>query len=127
MLGGGAALGVSGLSSTRSAAQAQYGTATVTVTTGGVTTVVTGVTTTTTVPTTVTTTETLGEEEEELPREEQADEQAAQPAQRAARALEGDELPFTGYLAIPLLIAGLVMLVAGLALRRSRRMLQSVE
>jgi hypothetical protein len=45
--------------------------------------------------------------------------QAQAPAQ--LKAVAGGELPFTGYLAIPLLLAGLVMLAAGLVLRRSGR------
>ncbi|MGI8728980.1 MAG: hypothetical protein ACR2LK_03150 [Solirubrobacteraceae bacterium] len=44
---------------------------------------------------------------------------AQAPAQ--LKAVAGGELPFTGYLAIPLLLAGLVMLAAGLVLRRNGR------
>ncbi len=42
---------------------------------------------------------------------------AAQPA-RQLESSSDDELPFTGYAAIPLLLAGLALLVAGLVLRR---------
>lgn len=44
----------------------------------------------------------------------------AQPRQIAAAGGEG-ELPFTGILAIPLLVAGLVLLTSGVALRRAAR------
>jgi len=42
----------------------------------------------------------------------------AQPA-RQLESSSDDELPFTGYAAIPLLLAGLALLVVGLVLRRS--------
>ena len=44
-------------------------------------------------------------------------EQAAQPTRQAA-AGGGDELPFTGFAALPILIGGMVLLAGGLVLRR---------
>lgn len=46
---------------------------------------------------------------------------AAAQAPRQLSASQADRLPFTGYAAIPLLIIGLTLLVAGLVLRRSTR------
>jgi hypothetical protein len=41
-----------------------------------------------------------------------------QPAQQVEAGASGGQLPFTGYLAIPVLIGGVVLLSAGLVLRR---------
>lgn len=46
---------------------------------------------------------------------------AAAQAPRQLSASQADQLPFTGYAAIPLLLIGLALLVAGLVLRRSTR------
>jgi hypothetical protein len=46
---------------------------------------------------------------------------AAAQAPRQLSASQADRLPFTGYAAIPLLLVGLALLVAGLVLRRSTR------
>ncbi|MEA2271783.1 MAG: hypothetical protein QOI98_491 [Solirubrobacteraceae bacterium] len=113
MLGGGAALGVDGLSSTRSASIAQYGT-----TNTGVTN--TGTEQVAPTQTEGTTTETpssgnLGETAKPKP---------AQQVQ-AARQVASNELPFTGYLAIPILLLGIAMLGGGLVLRRSRHRLDA--
>lgn len=43
---------------------------------------------------------------------------AAAQASRQAQALQGDQLPFTGYAAIPLLLMGIALLASGFVLRR---------
>ena len=126
MLGGGAALGVSGLSSTRSASIAQYGGGTTTTSTTVVTNVVTPSTTTGTTVTTPPTTTT--ETTEEQPVQENLGENGGKkPAGEVAPAkqVSAESLPFTGYLAIPVLVLGLVFLGAGLVLRRSQRRLEA--
>jgi hypothetical protein len=45
-------------------------------------------------------------------------ETAAQPERQAAAAADTDELPFTGFAAIPVLLGGLALLTGGLILRR---------
>lgn len=55
-----------------------------------------------------------------------AGEQASSPAAtaqapRQVAAAQGDQLPFTGYAAIPLLLVGLALLASGLVLRRGSR------
>ena len=45
----------------------------------------------------------------------------SQPARQQAAAAEGDELPFTGFAAIPVLLGGLALLSGGLVLRRRTR------
>jgi uncharacterized protein GlcG (DUF336 family) len=121
MLGGGAALGVSGLSSTRSASIAQYGT-----TTTAVTNQVTTTAATTTPPAIVTQevapTQTSGEQPSGGILGENKGQKPAREVQ-AVKQVASNELPFTGYLAIPVLVLGLVMLAGGLALRRSGRRL----
>jgi hypothetical protein len=130
MLGGGAALGVSGLSATRSASIAQYGTtpSTPTTPTNVVTNVVTpGTTTTTTGTTTQAPTETTSTDETPPTNENLGENANRRPAGavQGARQVASNELPFTGYLAIPILILGLAMLAGGFALRRSQRRLES--
>lgn len=46
---------------------------------------------------------------------------AVAQAPRQLEASQGDQLPFTGYAAIPLLLGGLALLAVGLVLRRSTR------
>jgi hypothetical protein len=46
---------------------------------------------------------------------------AVAQAPRQLESSQGDQLPFTGYAAIPLLLGGLVLLAVGLVLRRSTR------
>jgi hypothetical protein len=116
MLGGGAALGVSGLSSTRSASIAQYNTTATSVVTTQVT--QTQTQTQTQAPTQTEETpsrENLGEREHGAP----------EGAVQGARQVSANKLPFTGYLAIPILLLGLAMLGGGAALRRSARKLDS--
>lgn len=66
----------------------------------------------------------LGEEDasDDLGGEEAADEEAVQPSRQVEAGANG-ELPFTGFLAIPILIGGVALLTTGLVLRRqtSRR------
>ena len=75
-----------------------------------------------------------GEAESSPPREEpenapaKEEEGGALPAeetqptrQQAAAAQSGDELPFTGFAAVPILIGGLALLTGGLVLRRRTR------
>lgn len=112
MLGGGAALGVDGLSSTRSASIAQYGTTN------------TGVTTTGTEQVAPTQTEGTTQPPESGNLGETAKPKPAQQVQ-AARQVASNELPFTGYLAIPILLLGIAMLGGGLVLRRSRHRLDA--
>jgi len=47
-----------------------------------------------------------------------AREQAAQPTRQAEAGGNGDELPFTGLAAIPILLGGMMLLAGGLVLRR---------
>ncbi|CAA9504870.1 MAG: hypothetical protein AVDCRST_MAG67-2266 [uncultured Solirubrobacteraceae bacterium] len=119
MSSGGAAIGVTALSTTSDASQAQYGTATQTTPRSDVT------------PQNVTPqgdtlaggdqgtnppsggVKNAGDESTPTPTA-----QAAQPA-RQLESNSADELPFTGYAAIPLLLVGLALLVTGLVLRRS--------
>jgi len=116
MSGSGAALGVSALSAPNSASEAQYGP--VTTTTSPLVPSGDGV-------------ETLGgPDESEAPapsgRKEATGEPSSTPAAKvqAPRQLEAsgrDELPFTGYAAIPLLLGGLILLASGLLIRRGTR------
>jgi hypothetical protein len=46
---------------------------------------------------------------------------AVQPSRQVAVSSGGDELPFTGFLAIPVLIGGVALLATGLVLRRQMR------
>ena len=48
-------------------------------------------------------------------------EEAVQPARQVAAGSAGNELPFTGFLAIPVLIGGVALLSTGLVLRRQAR------
>ena len=50
-----------------------------------------------------------------------AGEEAVQPARQVAAGSAGNELPFTGFLAIPVLIGGVALLSTGLVLRRQAR------
>jgi hypothetical protein len=47
-----------------------------------------------------------------------AGEQALQPARQVETGASGSQLPFTGFLAIPVLLGGVALLTAGLVLRR---------
>ena len=58
----------------------------------------------------------LGDEDEETGRR-----RAVQPRQVESGADSGDELPFTGFLALPVLLGGVALLSAGLVLRRRTR------
>jgi hypothetical protein len=51
----------------------------------------------------------------------EAGDEAVQPARQVAAGSSGDELPFTGFLAIPVLIGGVALLGTGLVLRRRTR------
>jgi len=65
----------------------------------------------------------LGEEESgggEQPAEEAQPNEAAQPA-RQVEAGAGNELPFTGFAALPVLLGGVVLLGGGLVLRARTR------
>jgi type VI protein secretion system component VasF len=65
----------------------------------------------------------LGEEETgggEAPAQEAQPAEAAQPA-RQVEAGAGDELPFTGFAALPVLLGGVVLLGGGLVLRARTR------
>jgi hypothetical protein len=53
-----------------------------------------------------------------LPAEESETGTATQPERQAAAAADTDELPFTGFAAIPVLLGGLALLTGGLILRR---------
>ena len=124
MLGGGAALGVSGLSSTRSASIAQYN-ATPTSVTPGVTTQVTTTQAPATTTTEVSPTTTTGEEGPSGGTLGERGNHAPAGAVQGARQVSGKSLPFTGYLAIPILLLGLAMLGGGAALRRSARRIEN--
>lgn len=116
MSSGGAALGVSALSTTTDASQAQYGPVTTHTDTKPETLVPSGNTLAGTDDTNVTPAAggTKDATDESTPAAK------AQPA-RQLESGSGDKLPFTGYAAIPLLLAGLALLVSGLVLRRSTR------
>ena len=99
MCGTGAALSVSGVSGSGSSGDAQYPT-----------------TPTQTVnPTTDTGTSTPGDVPSALTPIEASDVQSTEQVS------SGDTLPFTGFAAIPVLIGGLVLLGAGLVLRRGSK------
>jgi hypothetical protein len=51
----------------------------------------------------------------------EGDEEAVQPARQVAVSSGGNELPFTGFLAIPVLIGGVALLSTGLVLRHRAR------
>jgi hypothetical protein len=51
---------------------------------------------------------------------EESDE-VVQPTRQVAAGSEGGELPFTGFLAIPVLVGGVALLTTGLVLRRQTR------
>jgi hypothetical protein len=53
-----------------------------------------------------------------LPAEDSQTGTATQPERQAAAAADTDELPFTGFAAIPVLLGGLALLTGGLILRR---------
>jgi len=63
-----------------------------------------------------------GPDEEQTPDEvigdATGDADAVQPARQVAAESSGDELPFTGFLAVPVLIGGIALLSGGLVLRR---------
>ena len=108
MSSGGAALGVSALSTDLTASSAQYGAPAGDTAPGG----------------------TLGETSEGGPQnrgggdvagERQSGGVAGAQAPRQVASSQADELPFTGYASIPLLLVGLALLASGLVLRRSTR------
>lgn len=51
----------------------------------------------------------------------EAGEEVVQPSRQVAAGSSGDELPFTGFLAIPVLVGGVALLGTGLVLRRQTR------
>lgn len=110
MCSGGAAIGVTALSTTFDASQAQYGPVETTPSDNAPSGDTLG-------------TDSSGSDTADTPAgsatKGTSDEQTAtaQPA-RQLEAADGDDLPFTGYAAIPLLLLGLALLVAGLLLRR---------
>jgi hypothetical protein len=66
----------------------------------------------------------LGEEESGgggAQEENAAPEEVVQPARQVAAGSGGNELPFTGFLAIPVLVGGVALLTTGLVLRRQTR------
>ena len=64
----------------------------------------------------------LGEEESGGAQEENAaPEEVVQPARQVTAGSSGNELPFTGLLAIPVLVGGVALLSTGLVLRRQTR------
>ena len=66
-----------------------------------------------------------GEEEtppgDVLGEEDESSDDVQQPRQVESGADTGDELPFTGFLALPVLLGGVALLSAGLVLRRRTR------
>jgi len=54
-----------------------------------------------------------------LPAETQTPPSAVQPARQLEQGTSASSLPFTGFAALPVLLAGLVLLTAGLVMRRS--------
>lgn len=118
MSSGGAALGVSALSATTDASQAQYGpvvtdtdkSAPATLAPSGDTLAATDDTNVAPAP--------KGATKDATDESTPTSTAKAQPA-RQLEAGDDDKLPFTGYAAIPLLLAGLFLLVSGLVLRRS--------
>jgi len=107
MSGAGAGLAVSGVSGSGSSGDAQYPTTTTTtVTTQEVLPTTESTDTQTVAPTTETNVPT--------------DTSASDPAQatRQVETNDGDTLPFTGYAAIPVLLAGIALLTAGMIMRR---------
>ena len=54
-----------------------------------------------------------------LPAETQTPPSAVQPARQLEQATPASSLPFTGFAALPVLLAGLVLLSVGLVMRRS--------
>lgn len=66
--------------------------------------------------------EVLGEEERGGAEQDgAAGEEVVQPSRQVAAGSSGDELPFTGFLAIPVLVGGVALLSTGLVLRRRTR------
>ena len=53
--------------------------------------------------------------------EDESSDDVQQPRQVESGANSGDELPFTGFLALPVLLGGVALLSAGLVLRRRTR------
>jgi hypothetical protein len=56
-----------------------------------------------------------------LGEEDESSDDVQQPRQVESGANTGDELPFTGFLALPVLLGGVALLSAGLVLRRRTR------
>jgi hypothetical protein len=110
MTGGGASLAISGLASDTTAVQAQYQVA--------------GAGTTETTPAAEDESAVAGESDENDPSlggtagETDAGEEAAQAPVQVAVASGDDELPFTGFAAIPIVIAGALLIAVGALLRR---------
>jgi len=116
MSSGGAALGVSALSTTTDASQAQYGP--VVTTTAAKTPESLGPSGNTLAGDDTQVTPARSDRRDATHASTPTSTAQAQPA-RQLEASSDDKLPFTGYAAIPLLLAGLLLLVSGLVLRRS--------
>jgi hypothetical protein len=123
LTGGGASLAVSGLASDTTAVRAQY--APPVTTTATPPPAVGGAGTTDTTPVTTTTDEESGAQGETDELEptlggsaDETDERAAQAPVQVQVASEDGELPFTGFAAIPIVIAGALLIAAGALLRR---------
>jgi hypothetical protein len=94
---GGGALAVSGFTSQQgNAAQGQYGQRDADDDNGGV----------------------LGEEDSGAPAGEEEASQPARQVEAGVQATGGEQLPFTGFAAIPILLGGVALLTSGLVLRR---------
>jgi hypothetical protein len=124
----GAGLAVSGLSSDNNAAQHQYGKAQppgpTSITTPGPTSGTTPGPTSGAAPAPGPTSGTLGEEDQGATLPEQDAEAPTQPTRQVEagaqeQAQGGEELPFTGLAAIPILVGGVALLAGGLVLRRN--------
>jgi hypothetical protein len=127
MSSGGAALGVSALSTDLTASSAQYGTPTEQSATGGSAGAPTpgsgeilGTSEQSVAPP-KTTGSTAGRNEVAGANDNPPSTTVAAQAPRQLSASSADELPFTGYAAIPMLFIGITMLGSGLVLRRSTR------
>ena len=122
MSSGGAALGVSALSTDLSASAAQYGVAPAQIVAGSQNTAPAAAPQDTTAVLGASAENTAPSDDSDVAAETTSSSPtaAAQPA-RQVSASQASELPFTGYAAIPLLLMGLALLAAGLVLRRSTR------
>ena len=122
LTGGGASLAVSGLASDTTAVRAQYAPPVTTTATPSPQVGVAGTTETTPVTTTDDDSAVGGESDEEDPslggNAGETDTGAAQAPNQVQVASANDELPFTGFAAIPIVILGALLIAAGALLRR---------